>query len=507
MEIDFTKAEKIAREKIEQDKREMYEATKAGIEFFIKGEIAILAILSVIIYFAGVRDELIFIVILLLLSIIPSIVPFFLMLYYKWGPKDVHCFFLREGYCASIMEGEKVKFMVMRKRGYCFHYDWVVVLETEEWRNHKDYGKWNDLMTPFWGLYILWNPFEYVDHAAKMWIKSENNQPVLRIEVLKRLSLKAYPFYEEATLAEDMEGAQVNMNGTIEGTITRPFIVLYMVNKWANFKSSYMSAGFAGFVKTTTFVEMTKNRKLIGNMIYDFLNDPFSVNQEMMDRVNKDIKEGRFGSSERLPSVLQDNVKAFLNKMDEGFGFKISQILIHQIELTDKKTQEAMAERAIQEMKLRAAELKAMVEAYGTMGGFVASVAVVTGKEITEIKEEYNEDPDSFEAKYKPMLTRVLDLTKQKMATDANSYNRTDVNLNGSDGNSIGKDSTDASIKTILALVARDLSKNNSSGGSKGSSGASSKDDGEKEKKDKKEKARQAIKDAGIDLDKFEKVL
>jgi hypothetical protein len=434
-------AEKILEQKVEQNERNMKNAFMQGMGIIIGVSILTFIVPYITNLFFHINTGWLpwLLPIILLLTT-------FMVLYVIWGKHDVHCFFLREGYCLSLEVGGEVTAFLMKKTGYCFGPNWEVVEKTKRWEAHLDYEKWNPTRLKIFGLYILLNPFEYVNHMPRIWWKAVDKKPVKRIEVIKRLSLNLYPFYEKSDNAEDIKKGQIDNDAAIEGTITNPFTVMYRVNNWADFKSSYINAAMVGYFKTKTIDQIVEDPEPIGNQIFNFMKGVIPVDPKVCEQL---------GDSEIRKKLCDDNTTDFLKKMKTVFGFKISQVLNFNFEGGDEETKKAMKEMSIRGLQLDAEKINASIEAYKIFGPFWANLSVLTGKDSASLQEEYRGKPEEFEKKYNSMLSRAYVLTRERMEMKSGALSR--HIFDGLGGSSKDGDS----IKALIALATARLGDEN----------------------------------------------
>lgn len=404
-------AEKLLEQLVEQDKKEMSSAFSKGMFIIVLSFLTIFIPSIANRFFNTDIGWFIIIYPFLVLAMI------FIVLYKIWAPVDVHSFFLEEGKCLSLEVGGEVTAIIMRKKGYCFGPGWEVIEETDQWKKDPDYKKWNPTRFHLQGMYILFNPFEYVKHIPRIWLKSVNKKPVQRVKVIKRLSLNPYLFYEEVDDAEDSKKAPIDYKFATEGTITNPYIVIYKINDWVNFKSDYVTSATTNYFKTKT-IDQIIGLKSYSSQIFDYMKSSDSEN--VLDRIK---------------NVL---------------GLRVSQILTIEFNGGDEETKEAMKRKAIALFNLDAEKINASIEAYKTFGPFWENLSIVTGKSIEDLQKEYAADAPAFEKKYEIMLSRAFLLTREKMETKSGAFSRHVFEGLGGDSN---KDSNGDATKAILALV------------------------------------------------------
>lgn len=434
--MEDTEAQKILEQMVEQDKKDTKNAFWSGTQAIVVVSVLILAAP----YIAGFFNINLWWVPWLYPLILPLTV--FAVLYLIWSKYDIHCFFLGEGYCVSLEVGGKVTAILMRKTGYCFGPNWEVVRETQDWKEHPDYNLWNPTRFHIQGLYILFNPFEYVRHSPRIWWKVVDKKPVRRIKIIKRVSLNRYPFYERVDDAEDIGKNPIDNEVMVDGMITNPFTVMYGVNDWLNFKSEYTASSMGNYFKTKTIDEIIEDPRPIGNQIYDFMKGPLSA----------DPKD----------TVCEDNTMAFLKRAKIVLGFQISQILNLSFEGGDKETKEAMNRRAIALLKLEAEKVNADIEAYQSFGPFWKNLSIATGSNIEDLQKEYTKNPEEFNKKHAVVLRMAFTLTREKMEMNSGALRR--LIIDGIEGSG---DSGDPS-KAILALAAERLADGSVSASRKG---------------------------------------
>lgn len=441
MKVSYEDAQKMLREKEKEVEKEQNEAKLKGLKMLTIA-VGLTWIISSLLWgwFAGC-----------LIAIVSVVFFGFLVSWFVWGPQDVWigCF-VAEGYCAYLEVGGKISRIIVRRKGYCLDPEGFIVPETEEYMKTSEYKRLNNHLNIL-NFYFFWPLFfEKVSYTSQVWEKVKGKEVITRVEVLRRISVRPYPFYDRTDNAEDKERLKTSLGAMVEGTIVHPFLARFGSSNWLEMKSNYMSGGFDGFIKKFTLSELMKNKKILGNMIFDYLLDVEHDPSQAESDKQKEVAEKILNSLR--DQELKDrylNATNFLEKLEIVFGIKITQIIVKDIEGSDDEINKALQAKEIARLQYEATVVNTAAKAFETGGRFVGNLASLTGMSTEDVQEKLRDTgPDAFN---KGIVACATWLTDNSMLLDEKALSRIEVK-------GAGVHETPSFPDAIMAMVARDLS-------------------------------------------------
>jgi regulator of protease activity HflC (stomatin/prohibitin superfamily) len=428
-----------------------------------------------------------FVLILIFLVIMALII--FGVLYFIWANNNILSSFVDEGFVKVVVVGGKFRSFLMNYKGKAMDKDWNIISEALPDAIYKDKSRF--------GMHII-HPlfFGSIYSHVLSWRKYDpkTKKPVDRREILLQTSVMPYPYYIEATQAEDKNRAPVNILTVVTMQVINPYKALFgITTEWIDVVTPLIQASYVAFTKQTTFSKMIIDSNALGDDLFDYI-----------QKVN-------------APATI-----SLFEELKEVYGILIISLDVIDVTGGDKETDDAIKANALAALRkeatitnatAKAEQIKIEAEAImtanvrKTMGVVIGQIASLTGIKEENVPEKLKES--DFRKMYEKEIVAAMEFARQTVSADNNGL----IQIISGSGNSSGQSGAGGVNSDTLALFAALMKAANLPAVS-GQSSASSKSGGqssqaqsestkqnplEEKKLTKEEKRKKFLKDNGLE--------
>lgn len=412
-----------------------------------------------------------------------------LVLYFVWARYNILASFVDEGFVKVVVVGGKFRSFLLNYKGKAMDKDWKIISEALPEAIHKDKS--------WFGMHII-HPlfFGSIYSHVLSWRKYDpkTKKPVDRREILLQTSVMPYPYYIEATQAEDKNRAPVNILTVVTMQVINPYKALFgITTEWIDVVTPLIQASYVAFTKQTTFSKMITDSNALGDDLFDCI-----------QKVN-------------APATI-----SLFEELKEVYGILIISLDVIDVTGGDKETDDAIKANALAALRkeatitnatAKAEQIKIEAEAImtanvrKTMGVVIGQIASLTGIKEENVPEKLKES--DFRKMYEKEIVAAMEFARQTVSADNNGL----IQIISGSGNSSGQSGAGGVNSDTLALFAALMKAANLPAVS-GQSSASSKSGGqssqaqsestkqnplEEKKLTKEEKRKKFLKDNGLE--------
>lgn len=353
-----------------------------------------------------------------------------LVLYFVWARYNILASFVDEGFVKVVVVGGKFRSFLLNYKGKAMDKDWKIISEALPEAIHKDKS--------WFGMHII-HPlfFGSIYSHVLSWRKYDpkTKKPVDRREILLQTSVMPYPYYIEATQAEDKNRAPVNILTVVTMQVINPYKALFgITTEWIDVVTPLIQASYVAFTKQTTFSKMITDSNALGDDLFDCI-----------QKVN-------------APATI-----SLFEELKEVYGILIISLDVIDVTGGDKETDDAIKANALAALRKEATitnatakaeqikiEADAIKEANTakTMGVTINQIARLTGITEEDVPEKFK-DPD-FRKMYEKEIVAAMEFARQTVSADNNAL----IQIISGSGNSSGQSGVGGVNSDMLALFA-----------------------------------------------------